>query len=534
MGRKKTFIRLTRDEETEPNKAEKLIAFYRQNPVIAAEELLNIKLVWYQRMCLNSMWFKQFTLLLLSRRTGKSWLLAVFSILYCMLYPGTKIGIMGPVYRQTIYVFDYIEEIWAISPYFRACAPDGIKKGMMNSIVKIANGYIEGLPVGDGKKIRGRGYNIGCIDEYAFHEESIIKTVIRPMLAVRRKDRPNKLITSSTAYYTWNHLYKHFLFYHLMQQEQPELYAVHEFDYRDAINIPDAPFIMDINYINEQKSDMTEEEFNMEYLCQFPIEVSGFFPVTLIERCTPKRNDGVPIELSGYEGDKPKSIYVMGVDAAYVAGGDNFVVSILKIEENIRKLIKVTAINGPSFQQMVNTIRSNLEDFPIVRIHMDNDGYGKSLKELLGEKWINKNGDSRPPIIDMEEDTVKEGLKTLRMVNFTRPLIYDIYSKLKADMQHERFKFPITVRKDPNTNLEKASYDILKTKQELMVLQAVGQGNTFVFEVPEKFKKDRATALALANQAADEYLKEMEVKANVGTLGQGFWTEIPIQSSSVI
>jgi len=37
----------------------------------------------------------------------------------------------------------------------------------------------------------------------------------------------------------------------------------------------------------------------MEYLCRFPIDSGGFFTVKLIDECTPKKNEGSPIETEG-------------------------------------------------------------------------------------------------------------------------------------------------------------------------------------------------------------------------------------------
>jgi len=69
--------------------------------------------------------------------------------------------------------------------------------------------------------------------------------------------------------------------------------------------------------------------------------------------------------------------------------------------------------------------------------------------------------------------------------------------------------------------LEKVGKEVIETKRELLVLQAEGKGNYYQFDVPSQFKKDRATALALAVQAANDFIGEF--KEQTSNIGQGFW-----------
>lgn len=509
-----------------------MVHFYRQFPVIAAKDLLGIDLVWYQRLMLNDMFFKNYVLLLLGRGIGKTWLNAVFVVLYAMLYPKTKIGIIAPVFRQAGYLFDFIEEIYDDSPYFRAAVKTygknkGIKRTMSLEVVKLRNGsFVEALPLGDGNRIRGRRYNVVVADEYAQIDEEIIKLVVRPMMAIRRKEVANKLIISSSAFYAWNHLYLQYLMYQVMQKRKPKQYSVHEYNYQDLIALgPDAPYLIDEDSLRMQKADMTEEAFAMEHLAQFPVETKGFFPARLIESVCSYRDGAPEIHI---EADKTEigAQYVMGVDSARIAGGDNFAIEVIKIGDNLNRVpIYAKTLNGSTFQTMRDTLRITLSRFPIVRIMMDPAGGGTTLKDLLAESWTHPiSGETAPPIYDMDDTDIPEeaiGLRSLRMVNFTQPSINHMYSLLKADMQHKRFQFPIDIKKNPDQELERAGWDMIATKQELMLLEAEPTGNFFKFIVPEGKKKDRATALALANLGVDQLLMVPEIAEP--ELAMGFW-----------
>lgn len=79
-----------------------MVQFYRENPIIALEELLGIELAIPQRVIFKDMWFNKFVIQTASRGTGKTYLCAAFACLYAMLYPGTRIGLLAPSFRQCV------------------------------------------------------------------------------------------------------------------------------------------------------------------------------------------------------------------------------------------------------------------------------------------------------------------------------------------------------------------------------------------------------------------------------------------------
>lgn len=84
-----------------------LIAFYRNNPCIAAYDLLNVDLAPIQRAVFEDMWFKNFVIAVCSRGMGKTFLLGALSALSCLLYPGYRVGLIAPVFRQCLVVFPH-------------------------------------------------------------------------------------------------------------------------------------------------------------------------------------------------------------------------------------------------------------------------------------------------------------------------------------------------------------------------------------------------------------------------------------------
>lgn len=89
-----------------------MIEFYRNNPVIAAYDLLRIDLAPIQRIVFEDMWFKNYAIVVASRGFGKTYLLAVLSCLSCLLYPGYRVGLIAPVFRQCFPLVKYNHDVF--------------------------------------------------------------------------------------------------------------------------------------------------------------------------------------------------------------------------------------------------------------------------------------------------------------------------------------------------------------------------------------------------------------------------------------
>ena len=383
--------------------------------------------------------------------------------------------------------------------------------GMENEHNFISNGIIS--------------HNCIFIDEYAQMDEMIIKLVVRPMLNIKRKGRQNKLIVASTAYYRWNHYWTLYLFYiRQMMRKHPD-YGIAEFDHIDLKNTPDSPYQIDDEIIEMQKNDMTYEEFAMENLCLFPADTVSFISAKLIDQCTPKIPEPLEPEVRQLDSE-PTAKYVVGVDCARVAGGDNFVITVLKLDNDKRKMVNVVTMNGCTFQEMVNEVRNVYCRYNVIRIHLGGGGGGLTLKDLLAERWVNSNGETMLPILDMDDPNhqAKDGMHIVRVVNEAQKKNNELYMNLKSELQHKRLLFPVDVRSfmRESKEVQDAYKEIIATKRELMVLEAIPQGMYHKFVVPAKYKKDRATALVMAIDAALEIGKVDKIEVS-GELPVGLW-----------
>lgn len=93
------------------DKNARTIEFYRNNPCIASEELIGVKLLDAQKIILNRIWIADYSVLACSRNFGKSFLASVYMILKWLLFEGQQIYIIGSVGSQSIECFKKLEDI---------------------------------------------------------------------------------------------------------------------------------------------------------------------------------------------------------------------------------------------------------------------------------------------------------------------------------------------------------------------------------------------------------------------------------------
>jgi hypothetical protein len=92
-----------------------LIQFYREHPCIAASELLGVDFAPVQKIVFRDMWFKNYTITVMGRGGGKTWMLGVLACLSCLLYPGYRVGLIGPVFRQSLIISNNYDTFWTTS-----------------------------------------------------------------------------------------------------------------------------------------------------------------------------------------------------------------------------------------------------------------------------------------------------------------------------------------------------------------------------------------------------------------------------------
>ncbi len=167
------------------------VSFYRARPDIFAEDYLGISLKPFQKILLYVMIHYNYTMFLASRGLGKSWLVALYCIVKCILYPGTKIIIASKTKEQAMnLVSEKIAELIQLSTTGMIEREiDGSTRTSLNSadpnVVFLNGSWIKVVPAT--QNARSKRANLLILDEFRMIDPLIYKNVLRRFLAVSRQ-----------------------------------------------------------------------------------------------------------------------------------------------------------------------------------------------------------------------------------------------------------------------------------------------------------------------------------------------------------
>ena len=508
-----------------------LVEFYRNNPCIAAFQLLGVDLAPIQRVVFEDMWFKDHTIVVAARGLGKTFLNGLIATLSCLLYPGYRVGLICPSFRQSKMIFAEIEKFYAQSSILReACEKKPIRQPdscylKFRSVVGSNGSFIEALPLGvDGAKIRGSRFYLICIDELAQVPDTILDMVVRPMSAVKmdpmknvrkieyqkrlidsglateddfEKEVVNKMVMTSSGFYKFNHMYRRMKSYwdRMEVDGDDSRYAVYQIPY---YLLPEG--FMDAENVKEAERVMSSHEFRMEYHAEMISDSEGFFKASLLDTCTLGSN--FYVQLKGERSSK----YILGVDPNQ-AGSASCGMVVIKLGP-VNHVVNVFELKRLTTQGLTKAVQDACKNYNVIRIFMDKGGGGKALCDLLEEGY----GDVEPIIDRTNEDhRHMEGRHILEMVNFNSAWISDANFGTLSLLEDGRLLFP-----QPPTSsldLEDKQFQVVEAlkKQMLNIVVTQTTGGNLHFDTPKKWhKKDLYSAVILAGYGVRIVEKELE------------------------
>jgi hypothetical protein len=419
--------------------------------------LFNIELHPMQVVILQEFWERPFPMYIASRGWGKSFLLALYSILRCIFNPGTKIVIVGAAFRQSKIIFEYMETIWRGSPILRSIFngnDDGPRRDVDRCTIRLGDSWTIAVPMGDGSKIRGLRAHIIIADEFASISPDIYETVVAGFAAVsaspiqnvkeQAKKRAmieagvwneeleqlsqkmgNQAIISGTADYSFKHFANYWKRYKTIIESKGDNKKLEEifngevpenFNWKDysIIRIPYELIpkgFMDDKQVARAKATIHTGIYNMEYAACFTADSDGFFKRSLIESCV--TSDTRPIILNNQiivfdsvTTGNNFSKYIYGIDPA--SERDNFSIVVLELHPDHTRIVYCWTTNRTNFKERQKTglineydfysfcarkIRNLMKVFPPLKIGMDAQGGGIAIEESLHDPSKLENGE---------------------------------------------------------------------------------------------------------------------------------------------
>lgn len=194
-------------------------SFYRENPHRFAADYLQLHLRLFQQIIICLMNISDFFCYIAARGQGKSFIIAVFGVIRCILYPGTKMCIASGTRAQASQILEKIKiELMPMSRLLTNEIESITLNPTVCSCIFKNGSYIKVVTASD--TARSNRANILLVDEFRMVNKDIIDTVLKRFLTVSREPgymrkqkyskivERNKEIYLSSAYYKshWSYI----------------------------------------------------------------------------------------------------------------------------------------------------------------------------------------------------------------------------------------------------------------------------------------------------------------------------------------
>ena len=567
-NKNKTVDNLTKSEKLMRGVG-KWASFWRKRPDIFVETVYGLKLKKFQKVLLCLMMRDTYFMFLASRGLGKTYLTALYCLVRCILFPGTKVVVAAGQKSQSMkIVTEKIPEILDGRPLLKR-EISAIKVNMNDDEpnVSFKNGsWIKVVAATQGA--RSARANILILDEFRMISPEIYKAVLRPFLAVNRqpgyRNKPeyanyplerNQEIFLSSCYFKSNWAYDRYkVFRNAMKQGKQ--YGVYPFPYQMAIKagLKDKRQVID---------ELAEEDFDpiswtMEQDAMFYGQAANaWFDYEKIDKI---RNVNYPVYPSSYyellkdkkffqpekkaysiNGKMVHEIRLLCVDIATMAGRENdasayILLSLIPDARGyIRKVSYIENLEGGHTVLQTLRIRQLFEELNCDYIVLDREHAGIAIYDNLSLPFYDKEtGKEYPPMVSMNEDDIRarceydDALETIYTVHGTEAFNDEIARNLRdmiirrriqmlgdsEDMMSYLNQFQEYSSADPQTKalLESPYMETRLLINEMILLEGdFSDKGTLKLKTVGKNRKDRYSALAYGNYFA-KLLEEQALK----------------------
>lgn len=164
--------------------------YYRANPQRMVNDVLfnvsDFSLRWFQKVILWAMFHYNFIMYLAARGQGKTLLIALFCIIRCILYPGTKIVVTAGTLKQANEVLLKIQDEFMPKSIFLCSEISKCNIGQNDATIMFKNtSWIKTRT--SNQNSRSARANCLIADEFRMIDETVMNTVLRKFLSSPRQ-----------------------------------------------------------------------------------------------------------------------------------------------------------------------------------------------------------------------------------------------------------------------------------------------------------------------------------------------------------
>jgi hypothetical protein len=504
------------------NGFKKWIAYWRSNPHRFVSEYLQITpFSLFQKILLFLMFNNDYFLWWASRGLGKSHLTALYCVVRCILFPGTKVCIAAQNRSASLNIIsEKIQGFYDNCPNVAREISD-LKTGANNPIVKFHNSsWIKIVTAKD--SARSARANVLVVDEFRLVDDNIIKKVLRKFLTSRRApgylkyekykgmQEPNTEIYLSSIGLKAEWAYEKFLAFKDAMVNCKKYFTC-GFPYQLGIKhgIIDRQRMMD----EMEEEDFDEISFSMEMGClPFGESDKAYFKFDEMNKCREILKPMMPLtteEFIQFKGDRRKSkfyqakkeneIRILSMDIALMMGkkNDNTSFTLIRLLPNGNEYVKIVGYlevaNGENTSLQSLRLKQLFYDFECDYCVMDCAGNGLGVYDDCTRIIIDaERGVEYPAWMSMNDESMqiraidKKALPIIYSVKVAggsaTETMHQMYVYAKAQFEKKKIKLPVGEIKAKEYLVEQHNYMKLESFDQARLMALYGNCTRLITE----------------------------------------------------
>lgn len=545
------------------------VSYWRKNPQRFAQDYLGINLFLYQRILLYMMERVSIFMYVAARGQGKSFIIAVYCVLRCILYPNTEIVLASGVKKQAqLIITAKIVSLYNNHPAVRAEIGDrrNIKEGANDTSVSFLNGS-KISAVASNDNARGYRCNILILDEFRLIDKKVIDEALIPMLNVNRQPafkskaeyvkyptEENKTIYISSAWYKthwiWNEFQDTF-----KKMIGGKSYFVAAIPYQLSV----FHGLLSKQKATNDRLSYDKATYDMEYEALFVGENErGYFKLEDINNCRTinksfvppsdrevieNRNRSVPKKLSNIPRiDKESEIRIVSLDVALMGGNKNVkndssafsCIRLVQEGTNYRRdvLYLESIMKSVATEELAIRLKQLYHDFEADYVVVDTNGVGAGVFDSLASITYDEDRDIEYPAWsaindeDMNERVKAKGIPVIYSIKGNAKLNSDVAVELRTALEKGKMRLLINdIEKRESLvsdggfiklSLEEQQRQLYSFQQtsalanELVSLEYVIRSANISIQEVGTATKDRYSSLGYGNYFANKLEKELK------------------------
>ena len=497
------------------------MTFFRRNVHRFAMDYLGLRLHLYQIIMLYLMGINEFIVVIASRASAKSWVIALFACCKCILYPNSMVVLASSTKGQSkLLVSEKIQkELMRDSPILRKEIRK-IKDNQNEVIVYFRNhSTITVVPASE----NGRGYRSTTLvrEEFRQIKKSVDDGILSPFQIVRQtpymKDKyyaniPELGEESIDIYISSSWLDNGNWMWKIVDQAYVEMlkgkascllafdesialqHGIKTMKYFQTEKKKQDPITWQLEFMNARIKENQDAYFTYTMLQQNQRVMNPFYPRTLLDYKTGRKNP--------YDINKQKNeIRIVACDMAFVENknNDNSIFSCirllpecttinrsnsddLRIDNGYRRIVTyIESVQGGAVTKQALRIRQLFEDFDADYIVLDTRNGGVTVYDLLANiMYDEERGKEYSPLSCMNDEGYRNRIRIdgstecIFVVNASQKLNSDIAMDFRRVLEAKKIDLPVT--------FEKAKEEILPDIKEYQ--SAIDGETQFFYESP--------------------------------------------------